>query len=191
MTTLNYKKLQTLDGKAAVFVRGMMDHLTDNALEAQDDGLPMRKAQEAGQAAVKELGEEISIPYISKLSVLLQECNVLYKERRGKKFMLFPGVEYEPFADFIVDKGYGLSMTRELPMEQVKARSEFLEWMKDMGAVRIQADEPLEKAAYQIAIDKFKAGDYDMVFVRRDTPLINDRRGYRVERLNEQHSTRL
>ena len=168
MTTLNYKKLQTLDGKAAVFVRGMMDHLTDNALEAQDDGLPMRKAQEAGQAAVKELGEEISIPYISKLSVLLQDCNVLYKERRGKKFMLFPGVEYEPFADFIVDKGYGLSMTKELPMDQVMMRSAFLDHMKEMGWWRITIEEPLSKAAYQVAMEKFKSGDFDMVFIDRN-----------------------
>jgi hypothetical protein len=168
MTPLHYKKLQTLDGKAAVFVRGFMDHLVDNGLEQADDGLPMRKAQEAGQAAVEELGEEISIPYISKLSVLLQDCKVVYKERRGKKFMLFPGVEFDPFYDFITERSYGTSMTKELPMDQVMARSAFIDHMRDIGYWRITVEEPLSKAAYQVAIDKFKAGDYDMVFIDRN-----------------------
>lgn len=171
MTPLNYKKLQTLDGKAAVFVRGFIDHLVDHELTKQDDGLTMRPAQEAGKAAVESLGEEISIAYVSKLTVLLQECKVVYKERRGKKFVLFPGVEYDPFCDFVEDKGFGLSMTKELPDDQVQARSEFLDHMKEHGAVRIRAVEPLEKAAYMLAIDKFKSGEYDMVFVDRNNDL--------------------
>lgn len=171
MPTLNYKKLQTLDGKAAVFVRGFMDYLTDNGINRADDGLPLRKAQEAGQANVKELGEEISLPYISKLSALLQDCQVVYKERRGKKFMLFPGIEFDPFYDFITDRSYGTSMTKELPIDQIQARSAFLDHMREYGAVRIKATDPLNKAAYQVAIDKFKSGEYDMVFLLKDRDL--------------------
>lgn len=168
MTPLNYKKLQTLDGKAAIFVRGMMDYLVDNGINQVDDGLPMRKAQEAGQQAVKDLGEDISVPYISKLSQLLQECQVFYKERRGKKFMLFPGIEFDPFYEFITEKSYGTSMTKELPIDQVMARSAFLDHMKEMGWWRITIEEPLTKAAYQVAMEKFKSGDYDMVFIDRE-----------------------
>jgi hypothetical protein len=92
---------------------------------------------------------------------------VVYKERRGKKFMLFPGVEFQSFYEFITDKSYGTTLTKELPVEQIQARSTFLDDMAAHGYVRIEADNPLPKAAYMIAIDKFKAGDYDMVFIQR------------------------
>lgn len=164
---LTKRKITNLGGKAAVFVRGFIE-FCDTYPQTDDSGIPMRKAQEAGQAAVQELGEEISIPYISKLTNLLIACDVLVRERKGKHYRVKGAMNYPWLIEYLENNGWGQGMTTELPIDQIQARSRLLDRMNDHGFVRIQADAPLEKAAYQVAIDKFKSGDYDMVFVERD-----------------------
>lgn len=164
---MDYKRLTQLDGKAAVFVRGMMEFI-DSYPQDDDGGIPLRKAQEAGLAAVEEQGESISIAYVSKLSAMLQETNVIRKERKGKKYILTGWVKYDEFITFLSENSMGKTITKELPLEQVKARSEFLDLMGQNGAVRISQDHQLDKAAYQVAIEKFKAGKYDMIFIDKD-----------------------
>lgn len=61
-----------------------------------------------------------------------------------------------------------------------------LDHMTDIGSVRIEAEHPLNKVAYQVLIEKFKSGAYDMVFVARDLVLRmeeDDELGYPVETL--------
>lgn len=167
---LTQRKVTNLAGKAAVFVRGFIE-FCDTFPQDDDGGIPMRKAQEAGLAAVEELGEEISIPYVSKLTNLLIATGVIRRERLGRKYQVWGDSNYPWLVDHLENSTWGQTMTAELPMEQVKARSEFLDHMNGNGFVRITNDNPLPKAAYQVAIDKFKAGDYDMVFVQRDLTL--------------------
>lgn len=163
-STLEYRKIQQLDGKAAVFVRGMLDFIEAHPLPE----IPLRKAQEAGQHAVEELEETISVPYISKLSVLLQQARIIRKERRGQKFIVFRDIHYSVFRIYMEGKSYGESLTKELPIDQVMLRSAFIDHMQERGSVRISIDKPLAKAAYQVAMDKFKRGEYDMVFIKRE-----------------------
>lgn len=162
-TDLTKRKITNLSGKAAVFVRGFMEFC--DTFPLTDDGIPMRKAQEAGMAAVEELGEEISVAYLSKLTNLLIVSGVLSRERVGKKYMIKGDSLYPWLTEHLETTGWGQSMTAELPIEQVQARSALLDHMSAHGAVRIESNNPLAKAAYQVAIDKFKAGQYDMVFV--------------------------
>lgn len=158
------KKVTVLNGKSAVFIRGFMEYL----LEPGNDP-KLRKAQEAGQQAVAELGDEISVQYISKMSKLLQEENIINKTREGRHFTTTPGKNLHPFMQFLEDNPtWGTSLKRELSEDQITARSQFLDEMKNIGLVRIEADHPLDKAAYAVAQEKFKAGDYDMVFIRAD-----------------------
>lgn len=166
-TDLTKRKITNLGGKAAVFVRGFIE-FCDTYPQTDDSGIPMRKAQEAGQSAVQELGEEISIPYISKLTNLLIASSVLIRERVGKHYRVTGAMNYPWLIEYLENTGWGRSMTTELPIEAIQARSALLDHMAFYGAVRIQADEPLDKAAYQVAYDKFKSGQYDMVFVERD-----------------------
>lgn len=163
-TDLTKRKILNLGGKAAVYVRGFME-FCDTFPQTDDGGIPMRKAQEAGLAAVEDLGEEISIPYISKLTNLLISSGVVSRERVGRKYIVKADELYPWLTDHLDSNSWGRSMTAELPIEQVTARSAFLDHMNAQGAVRIKSNEPLAKAAYQVAIDKFKAGTYDMVFV--------------------------
>lgn len=158
------RKVTILNGKSAVFVRGFVEHLMEPGADAK-----LRKAQEAGQSAVLELGEDISVQYISKMSKLLQEEGIVTKTREGRHFHLSPGRNLHPFVQFLENNAaWGTSTKRELTETQITARSEFLDEMKNVGLVRIEANDPLDKAAYQVAQEKFKSGDYDMVFIRAD-----------------------
>lgn len=158
------KKVTSLNGKSAVFIRGFIEYLMEPGNETK-----LRKAQEAGQQAVIELNEDISVQYISKMSKLLQEEGIVSKSREGRHFMLSPGKNLHPFNQFLEDNPtWGTSTKRELNEDQISARSEFLDTMKNVGLIRIEASDPLDKAAYAVAQEKFKAGDYDMVFIRSD-----------------------
>jgi len=162
---LETAKLKNLEGKAAVFVRGLMDFVES---VKDPEGVHLRHAQDAGMAAVIEADEVISVPYISKLTVLLQACRVVRKERRGKKYMLFPDLNYIAFVEHMEKYNYGISLEKGESMDRVIARSKFLDFMQENPGVRIARDNTLDKAAYQIAMDKFKRGEYDMVFVKRE-----------------------
>jgi hypothetical protein len=161
---MEYRKLATLDGKAAVFIRGMMNFIQAHPLPEA----PLRGAQDAGKAAVEELDETISIPYISKLSVLLQQARVISKERRGQKFIVLRDIYFHDFREHMELKNYGESVEKEETMDRVVARSQFLDFMQANPGIRISKDNTIDKAAYQVAYDKFKRGDYDLIFVKRE-----------------------
>lgn len=162
--SMEYRKLKQLDGKAAVFVRGMIDFIEAHPLP----DIPLRGAQDAGLNAVIEQDETISVPYISKLSVLLQQGRIISKQRKGKGFTVLRDIYFAEFREYMIGRNYGESLLREESMERVVARSQFLDFMNENPGVRISKDSPIDKAAYQVAIDKFKRGDYDMIFVKRE-----------------------
>jgi hypothetical protein len=154
-------QVQRLGGKAAVFVRGMLLEIYDQ------DEKRLRKAQEAGLLAVRELGEEISVPYISKLSGILQDADVLVKQRVGRSFQVDLGDSFDELWVWIENNPDWGTAIEDLPDDEViQERSQFLDQMNADGAVRINYDRPLGKAAYSLARDKFNLGEYDMIFVR-------------------------
>lgn len=170
-------ELQNLSGKAAVFVRGVIQHL-DNQEPPID--MKLRPTQKAGMDAVEALGESISVPYVSKLTKLLETSGVVNKIRKGKGYVLNKDLKFEDVADYLEDSfQWGTSIEREDSEDTVRMRSAMLDHMTDVGSVRIEAEAPLDKVAYQVLIDKFKAGKYDMVFVQRDEALFHDH-GYNV-----------
>jgi hypothetical protein len=155
--------LQPLSGKAAVFVRGFIDHVADQPGYTAK----LRKAQDAGVLAVTELGETISIPYVSKLTKLLEAADVIDKSRKGKGYEVAKADKFLETLRHLNDEAWGMTIEREDSPEVISLRSKFLDHMSREGIVRITPDAPLPKAAYQVAIDKFKSGQYDMVFVEK------------------------
>lgn len=165
--TENIPDLRHLSGKAAVFVRGFIEHVFDQPAYTAK----LRKAQDAGVRGVTELGDTISIPYVSKLTKLLETSGVVEKTRKGKGYEVTKGERFFDLAKYLKDSEWGQMLEREDSAETISARSEFLDLMGQKKAVRITQDKPLPKAAYQVAIDKFKSGKYDMVFVDRTIDL--------------------
>lgn len=159
--------LSHLSGKASVFVRGFVEHLADQPQFTAK----LRKAQDAGVRNVTELGETISIPYESKLTKLLESYAVITKTRKGKGYEVTWATRFPELIKFLEGSEWGKSIEREDSVETISVRSQFLDHMSQEGIVRISSDSPLPKAAYQVAIDKFKAGDYDMVFVKKNLDL--------------------
>lgn len=156
----SYKQVQRLGGKAAVFVRGVM---------LFDESNKLRDHQEAGLAAVRELGEEISIPYVSKLTALMGAAGILDKERKGRSFTVSPGVAYDDFTKWIDENFEWGTSIEDLPDDQtILERSTFLDQINHDGAVRLSNDHPLGKSAYSLAREKFATGEYDMVFIKRE-----------------------
>jgi hypothetical protein len=164
MPTIPYT-ISVLNGKAAVFVRGLIEHI--DAHPAGVD-IPLRPAQKAGMDDVEGLGDTISIPYVSKLTKVLEDADVITKHRKGKGYVLNKDLNFEDMADFLTEATFGMTIERETSDEDIQSRSEFLDNMKEHGAVRISKDRPLAKPAYQLAVEKFKAGEYDMIFIQKD-----------------------
>lgn len=165
-------ELNHLSGKAAVWVRGFTEHVARTAV--QKDDIKLRPAQKAGMAAVEELGDTISIPYISKLTKLLEEARVITKSRKGKGYVIVKDDRFEDVLAELHNSGWGREIQKEASEDDIRMRSAMLDHMTDVGHVRIEAEAPLDKRAYQVLIDKFKQGQYDMVFVDRDMGLIDE-----------------
>lgn len=177
--------LSHLSGKAAVFVRGFMQHLAD----APGYEAPLRKAQDSGVREVEALGETISIPYVSKLTKLLETSGVVEKVRKGRNYRVSGHKDNGVFLQMlqVLETEWGTIIQDEASEESILMRSAMLDHMTDVGSVRIEAEAPLNKVAYQVLIDKFKQGKYDMVFVDRDVVLRMEddgEIGYHVETIH-------
>jgi len=162
-------EITKLNGKAAVFVRGVVDYMHEHPVASQT----LRGAQEYGAQRVKDLGEDISVPYISKLSKTMQDEGIFIKKRSGRKFVIDEGQNFWNFDQWLQNENseWGLSTKRELSVASIENRAYFLDTMKERGYWRITADEPLDKAAYAIAQQKFKSGQFDIVFIDRDADM--------------------
>lgn len=158
------KQVKGLGGKAAAFVRAMVIAVD----EAPAQVAKLRKVQEQGVESVEDLGGEISVPYISKLSAMLYASGVVEKTRSGRSFLVAPGPNFNEFTSFLYSGDYGTSLDTSLNMDEITKRSQFLDHMNEHGAVRIAHDQPLTKAAYSLAREKFNEGEYEMAFVKHD-----------------------
>lgn len=179
--------LERLSGKAAVWVRGFIEHASS---QTGPGDVKLRPAQKAGMDAVEELGETISIPYISKLTKQLETSGVVIKARKGKGYVITSGENFNQVAEHLFDTAWGSTIEKEATEDDIRMRSAIIDHMNDTDHIRIEAENPIDKRAYQVLIDKFKAGQYDMVFVHRTVALFDEVDGNRVRTLNESVANR-
>ena len=154
----NYN-ITTLQGKAAVFIRGFM--------EAFDTGVSLRDCQEAGKRAVEDLGDNISVPYISNLSRALDDENIIKKFKVGRKYFVKPGPGYQDFVEWWdAHEDFGLSLTQVIGVDVVQARHSLQEHIDANGGVLIRAENMLEKDVYKYLMTKFRSGELNIAYIR-------------------------
>lgn len=169
----------TFSPKAQVFARGFAEYA--------ELGMPakLRDCQNAGADAIRELGEQLSVPYISKLTKNLEALGVVEKVRVGRGFVVHPGPKWQDFIDFLPTSSFGLSLEVTLPDEDVIERSGMIDYLTGHDGVRISNSRPLPKAGYRVLIERFKEGKLDMVFVKSDSKVFVSDRLTNTRRIDE------
>ena len=154
-------------GKAAVFARGFMDYFEAR----EDEPVPLRDCQEAGKQAVEDLGESISVAYISKLARQISVDKILKKSKRGRNYVLEQGPEYNEFwADLEADPAWGTDLNRDAMIE-LKYRTDIRDFMNDYRAITIHQDDPLPKVQYSYLMKKFNEGKLQLTFSIEGDPV--------------------
>lgn len=157
-----------LAGKSAVFVRGFMDYWDKYAGEDWEKAVPLRDCQEAGKQAVEELGEAISIAYISKLARQLSQEKILKKTKKGRNYYLEAGPNVTTYwAAIEADEAWGTDLNSEA-LREVDERMKIGDFMKENRAVEIYAEAPLPKAMYSYLMKRFTEGKYKIIFAYAD-----------------------
>lgn len=171
--------IEELAGKAAVFVRGFCEYIV-----ARDDlnetSIPtvvkLRKAQNAGKERVEQLGETISVPYLSQLSGKIEKAGVYRKQQFGKSYNLIldnPRA-LDRVRELLTRDDYGHTVDVQFTVEELGDRASIINHLEEHGGVRIHAKRPTPKAAYQVLIDRFAKGELLMVFADPDDPAFGD-----------------
>lgn len=157
-------------GKAAVFVRGFMTKFRD--LSEDNKQIALRVCQNAGLAMVNELGENISVPYISKLARELSDEGVIGKSKQGRKYFMKKTDKTDIFLDWLDDHpDWGVDMQVE-DTTGIEDKMEIVKILKKNKGLVIYASEPLPKTQYGFLMKKFNEGKLDMAFVLADQNVI-------------------
>lgn len=151
------KKTTNLTGKAAVFVRGFM--------EAFEENTSLRLCQEAGKAATEELGDEISIAYVSRLARDLSTDRIVGKVKKGRSYFLTKSVHTDAFLEWLkIHDDWGRDLENAGVSEAI-ARSRIVEHLDTYGGVRIVSKRPIDKAQFKLLMKNFQAGELELAFV--------------------------
>jgi hypothetical protein len=173
-----------LSGKAAVFARGFMEHYQNR----EDDKKPitLRECQEAGAQAVADLGDEISVAYISKLGREITKSKIVGKVKTGRNYYLVEDEETDNFfADLELYENWGKDLNPDA-MEELTQRTEIIEYMKKFRGVVIEAGNQLPKAQYSFLMKKFNEGKIKMAFMYEDQYVfLTDDHDWGVSHLDE------
>lgn len=157
-------------GKAAVFIRGFMTKF--NSLTDEGKQVALRVCQNAGLDAVNELGENISVPYISKLARELSDEGVIGKKKQGRKYFLKPTDKTDAFLDWMNEHSdWGADMQVE-DTTGIEDKMEIVKILKKHKGLVIYASDPLPKVQYGFLMKKFNEGKLDMAFVMADQNVI-------------------
>lgn len=156
-------------GKAAVFVRGFMTEFWKRQRAADEKGteaiIPLRVCQDAGLAAVQELGEDISVPYVSKLARQIASDGLVSKKKKGRKFYLSDTSDTELFMDWLQGRpDWGVDIRSDEDNE-IRQRMDIIEFMKEHRGVVIHPEHQLPKAQYSFLMKKFAEGKLKMVLM--------------------------
>lgn len=152
-----------LTGKGAVFVRAFMETFEPN--------VSLRECQDAGRVAVEELGEDISVAYISNLARKLTIHHIVDKRKEGRKYFLIRSDHTNDFLDWLQDNPrWGVDLNLD-GLVEVEQRDELLNFLDERHSVLISAKHPLPKAQYRLLMKQFSEGKLDMAFVHTGLPM--------------------
>lgn len=150
--------VMALNGIGAIFARGFMEMYATKERR-------LRECQEAGMAAVVELGETISVPYISKISRMLVEAGIVGREKVGRKFYVTDAPHLNDFLDFLEESAdYGTRMRGT--QDDDRARLAVFEHLEEHGSVRSTGEQRIPKAAYKMLMQQVQSGELDIVIVK-------------------------
>ena len=171
-------------GKAAVFIRGFMEHFQEQ-WEKNPKPVPLRACQDAGAAAVADLGDEISVAYISKIGRELAADKVIKKSKKGRNYFVEPSEWTDSFwVDFL--PGWGENWGKELnpdAINEMHERDQIIKFVKKHRGVVIYQDQQLPKAMYSYLMKKFNEGKLKLAFLMPDDVVMvhskeEDEKGY-------------
>jgi len=156
-----------LTGKAAVFVRGFMEFY-DKQVKDSDT---LRGCQEAGLQAVKDLGDDISVAYISRLARDLANEKVIAKTKKGRRFFLRDAEYTDEFLDWMEENpAWGTDLNADA-MNEITERMELLDFLEDNHAILINKDRPIPKAQFRLLMKMFSEGKMSMAYVPSELPV--------------------
>lgn len=152
------KQVTGLSGVSAIFVLGFV-----NALDEGETKL--RACQDAGLQLVKDLDGVISVPYISKLSRLLVDAQIVKRSKQGRSYVVGQGPDYDLFIQFLDENpDYGTRLKGSMEQDAVRARA--LDHIDQRGSVRSTKDQRIPPAAYKKLIEMVREGELDLIFVK-------------------------
>jgi len=172
-----------LTGKAAVFVRGFMEFY-DKQVAGSDT---LRGCQEAGLQAVKDLGDDISVAYISRLARDLANEKVIAKSKKGRRFFLRDAEYTDEFLDWLEQNPvWGMDLNPDA-MSEIGERMQILDFLDEHRAVLINKDRPVPKAQFRLLMKLFSEGKLSMAYVNSDLPVFIklDGKASRVKELGD------
>ncbi len=170
------QNIQRLNGKAAVFARAFMEAFP---LDGK-----LRSCQDAGAKAVRERDDEISIPYISRLCRDMRADDLFTMTKKGRSYLVRAAGNTHSFKAWLDENPEWGVEVDSAEASDIDARASMIEFLDEYQAIRINASRPLNKAAYKLLIDRFKAGKMDMVFV--PVPgMVEYPQGYAIEEFDE------
>ena len=145
-------------GKAAVFIRGFMEHYYQGNTSLFD-------CQAAGKQATLDAGDELSIPYISKLSRALVADGIVERYKVGAKYFNRDGEHTEDFKEFLAEhEDWGLLVTGTV--RDLQERNDVLDLIEEHGAVRGGGDNLIPRSAFSVLMKMVNEGKLDIVFVK-------------------------
>jgi hypothetical protein len=146
-----------MTGKAAVFARGFMSVFGQN--------VPLRECQDAGKALVEELGEEISVAYISNLSRDMHKDGIFSKRKVGRRYFLKSADFTNDFIDFLAENPEWGNDVIPDSMLEVQQRTDIIDFLDENHSVLIHHKRQMSKASYAVLQKRFKAGQLMMAFI--------------------------
>lgn len=166
MTTLD--QLKKLNNKSAIIARGIMDYFESEA----DDYSKLRSCQAAALEYARELGADISgTSLTSKVGKMMRDAGVFKqfggKPKRGEGYTLVPGKNFDEFSNFLDEnKDFGTSLSGQVTMSQIRARTEVMDHFDKHGAYRINGEtHPVPSYTYNFLRSMLNEGKLDVVFV--------------------------
>ena len=145
-------------GKAAVFVRGFMEHYYNGNTALFD-------CQAAGKQATLDAGDELSIPYISKLSRALVSDGIVERYKVGAKYFNRDGEHTAAFKEFLAEhEDWGLLTTGTV--QDLRDRNGVLDEIEAHGAVRGGEGNLIPRSAFSTLMKMVNEGKLDIAFVK-------------------------
>jgi hypothetical protein len=143
---------------AAIFVRGYVETFVDGEVT-------LRGCQDGGVFLVKEYGGDISIPYVSKMSRLLDDAEVVRRTKKGRSYVVGRSDFTDDFIEYLTahpEFGSRIKGTQE----QEDLRIQVIEHLELHGSVRSTEEHRIPGPAYKYLAQQVREGQLDVIFVQ-------------------------